>query len=111
MRNMIFAVFKILIAIVLFSKVLGLILNFSPEINQIINVTMFILIGISYLVAGYIWDNKIYKAIFIMCGLYLIIMNFFQNIVVLDILGIICILTPLILSYPGKKKERNISIS
>jgi hypothetical protein len=88
-----------------------LILNFSLEINQILNVAMFSLIGISYLVAGYIWNNKLYKVIVITCGLYLIIMNFFKSMVVLDVLTIVCILIPLLLFYPNKIKERSISIS
>jgi hypothetical protein len=111
MRNIIFTIFKILIAIVLFGKLLGIVLNFSNGINQILNIAMFSLIGISYVVIGYIWDDKISKTLFITCGLYLIIMNFFQSMVVLNILSIVCILTPMLLSYFNMRKQRDMSIS
>lgn len=111
MKKTLFTLFKILIALVLFGKVLGFILNFNTEIKDILNIAMFSLIGIAYIVMGFVWDNKLYKIIFITCGIFLIIMNVFKNIVVLDIMAIVCILTPMLLTYFNKEKERKISVS
>ena len=58
---------------------------------------MFMLIGISYLVAGYIWDTKLTKLILILCGLYLIAMNFTNNFDFKSIIGIVCILVPILM--------------
>lgn len=93
MKNTFFTLFKILIAVVLFGKVLNWLLHFSDETNQILNTIMFSLIGISYLVYGFVWENKWLKTVVIACGVFLIVMNFFERNLVLDIIGIVCILT------------------
>jgi len=96
--------FTSLIAVVLIAKMLNWFLNFSDETNFIINSLMFSLIGLAYIVYGIIWDKKIIKLIFLISGLYLIVMNFISKNMILTILGIICILTPiLIIRFLPKK--------
>lgn len=96
--------FTSLIAVVLIAKMLNWLLNFSDETNFIINSLMFSLIGLAYVVYGIIWDKIIIKLIFLISGLYLIAMNFISKNTFLTILGIICILTPiLIIRFLPKK--------
>ncbi len=105
MKNAIFIVFKTLIALVLVGKVLNWFLDFSYGTNQLLNAAMFSLIGIAYLVVGFAWDSKLTKVVFITCGLFLIAMNFFEKNTILTIVGIICILTPMLIGRFYKEKE------
>jgi len=91
-------IFKILLIIVLAGKICNWFLNYSEELNQILNTAMFCLIGISYLAFFWAFEKIIIKAIFLICGIYLILMNFMPAFGWSSILGIICIITPMILS-------------
>lgn len=97
MKNLLFTIFKIAIGIVLFAKVLNWIFKFNDEVNQLINTSMFCLIGIAYIVVGFVYDNKWIKAIIITCGLFLLAMNFMSPNNVLDILAIACLLVPMLI--------------
>ncbi len=70
---------------------------------------MFSLIGVAYVVVGFAWNNKFTKIIFITCGLFLIAMNFIEKNTILTIIGIICMLTPMLIGrfYKEKKVEVN----
>ena len=111
MKNALFTAFKILIFLVLIGKVLNWFLNFNDETNLVLNTAMFTLIGIAYIVMGYVWDNKFLKLIISTCGVFLITMNFFSNNLTLEIIGIICILTPMFIArfYKGKNGAMNVS--
>jgi hypothetical protein len=111
MKNAIFTIFRILIALVLTGKILNWFLNFSDETNQVLNATMFILIGIGYLVMGYVWNNKFMKVLITTCGLFLIAMNFFKHSITVDIIGIVCILIPMLLARFYKEKEHKLNIA
>lgn len=110
MKNVFFKVFRILIGLVLIGKILNWFLNFSDAMNQILNIAMFCLIGIAYLVIGYLWDSKFVKIINITCGLFLLAMNFLTKNLALNILGILCILTPLLIARFYKEKGHDTSI-
>lgn len=73
-------------------------MNYSDETNQILNAGMFTLIGIAYLVGGFVWNKIPINIIFIVCGIYLISMNFIDNFGVKSIIGIVCILTPMLIA-------------
>ncbi len=106
MKNTTYTIFRISICLVLFAKILNWILHFNDETNRILNMIMFIIIGIAYLVLGYMWDSKLTKIIITTCGLFLITMNFLGNNILLDILGIICILIPMLIAlYSTKSKD------
>jgi ABC-type siderophore export system fused ATPase/permease subunit len=107
MKNTFFKVFRILIALVLIGKILNWFLVFNDEINQMLNIAMFSLIGLAYIVMGYAWDNKLLKIIVITCGVFLIAMNFFVKNVIIDIVGIACTLAPMLIArfYRNKKGE------
>uniref|UniRef100_UPI00404796C4 hypothetical protein n=1 Tax=Flavobacterium sp. TaxID=239 RepID=UPI00404796C4 len=97
MKNILHKIFLILIGIVLIGKISNWFLNYSDETNQILNVGMFTLIGIAYLVGGFVWDKKLINIIFLVCGIYLIAMNFIGDFGLKSIIGIICILTPMLI--------------
>ena len=105
MKNILFTLFKILIAIVLVGKFLNWFLDFNDLTNQLLNSTMFSLIGIAYIVMGNKWQHRFKKAILITCGVYLIGMNFFNKHTALDIIGIICILVPMLIARSYKEER------
>src|SRR5688500_11404994 len=98
MKKALYTTFTILIFLVLGAKVLNWILNFSDETNQVLNTAMFTLIGIAYLVMGYVWDGLLLKVIITVCGLFLIARNFIGSNVTLDILVVVCIITPMLIA-------------
>lgn len=111
MKNTLFTAFRNLIVLVLIGKVLNWFLDFSAVTNQILNITMFTLIGIAYIVMGYVWDNKFKKIVITTCGVLLIAINFFDNTVALDIIGIVCILIPMLIArfYKGEDGQMDVS--
>ncbi|HYO20899.1 MAG TPA: hypothetical protein VER36_00755 [Flavisolibacter sp.] len=103
MKQTLHTIFTTLIFLVLGGKILSLILNFSDETDRILNTVMFTLIGIAYIVMGYVWDYRLLKIIITSCGLFLIGMNFFGNNVTLSIIGIFCVLIPMLIARFDKK--------
>ncbi|QHI37380.1 hypothetical protein IMCC3317_27590 [Kordia antarctica] len=97
MKKILFTIFQILITIVFIGKISNWFLNYSDETNQILNVAMFTLIGIAYMYTGFIWDKKLIKTILIVCGLYLIVANFISDFYLKSIIGIVCILVPMLI--------------
>jgi hypothetical protein len=105
MKKTLNAVFTVLIFAVLIGKVLNWFLHFSDDTNRILNTAMFTLIGISYIVMGYVWDKMLFKVIMIACGVFLIARNFLGSNLVFDIMGIVCILVPMLIARFATKKE------
>ncbi len=60
---------------------------------------MFTLIGLAYILAGFIWDKKLTNSIFLVAGIYLIVMNFISDFNLKSTIEIICIVTPLLIVY------------
>jgi len=107
MKKTLSKIFCALCVIVLIAKISNWFFNYSNETNEIINTAMFSLIGITYLIIGFVWGNKLITVIFMFCGIYLIGMNFIGDFLLKDILGIICLLTPLLTGVftPDEKKS------
>lgn len=106
MKKTLHLVFTILIFAVLLGRMLGWVLHLNEEADKILNMGMFTLIGIAYLVMGFVWDNKLLQFIILICGVFLIGMNFLENNTILNIMGIVCILTPMIIARFDKKVEQ-----
>ena len=70
-------IYRILIWIVLIGKISNWFLKYNDETNKIINTSMFCLIGVAYLAFAWAFDKTILKLILAICGIYLILMNFF----------------------------------
>ena len=96
-KNNTFKIYSILIGIILVGKISNWFLNYSDETNKILNTAMFCLIGVAYLAFSWAFDKLLLKIIFAICGIYLILMNFIPNFSWNSIIGIICILTPMII--------------
>ena len=111
MKKTLFTIFRILIGIILVGKISNWFLNYSDETNHILNAGMFTLIGIAYLVGGFIWDKKLTNIIFLICGIYLIAMNFIDDFGLKSIIGIVCILTPMLIARfsPEETDEKELA--
>ena len=111
MNKILHKIFLILIGIVLVGKMSNWFLNYSDETNQILNTGMFTLIGFKYLVGGFIWDKKLKTVIFIVCGVYLIGMNFIGDFGLKSIIGIIAILLPMLIARfsPEETDEKELA--
>lgn len=109
MKQVFLKIFRILIALVLIAKILNWFLHFNHTTNQILNTIMFSLIGIAYIVMGTVWSNRFVKISITACGAFLIVMNFFNDHIALNIIGIACILTPVLIARfhkdPNSEKE------
>ncbi|HAH36269.1 MAG TPA: hypothetical protein DEQ87_05445 [Algoriphagus sp.] len=89
--------------IILIGKISGWIWGFDNEYDGMINLGTFVLIGAAYISAAIAWNSNLYRWIFLICGIYLIVMNFL-DFELKSILGIACILTPLLLSRISSEK-------
>lgn len=86
------------LSVILIGKTSNFFLHYSAETNKILNTAMFTLIGIAYLVFAFAWKKKLLNLIFIVCGLYLIGMNFIDDFELKSIIGIVCILLPMLIT-------------
>ena len=111
-KNNSIQIYRILIGIVLIGKISNWFLNYSDETNKLLNTVMFCLIGIAYLTFSWALDKAILKLIFVICGLYLIVMNFIPDFGWNSRIGITCILTPLVIGkfLPEEDVEEGIVI-
>jgi len=98
MKQTCFTIFKILIGIVLIGKISNWFLNYSDETNQILNTVMFTLIGIAYSFKAFIWSKKQTYIIVLICGIYLIAMNFIGDFKLKSTIGVACILAPMLIT-------------
>lgn len=98
MKKTLFLIFQVLLGIVLVGKISNWFLDYSDETNQLLSAGMFTLIGIAYLVGGFAWNKKLTKLIFLICGIYLIAMNFIGDFEFKSIIAIACILTPMLIA-------------
>ena len=104
MKNILFTIFRILCVLVFAGQIAKLFMDFSEQTGRYLNAAMFILIGIAYIVVGSAWEHKVTRMVFTICGLFLIVMNFLDKNMVIDVLGIACILTPMLIRYFHKRE-------
>jgi ABC-type siderophore export system fused ATPase/permease subunit len=110
MKNF-FLVFRIAIVTVLLAKIASLFLGFNAQTKEIINICMFSLIGVMYIIFGIAWDKKLAKTVIIGCGVYLIVMNVFPKNAVLSVIGIACILIPAFIGKFSKHTTKEESLT
>jgi len=94
--------YQIGISIVILGNILNWFIDFPSAFKYWLNTAMFCLIGIGYITVGLSLSKNYIKAIFLGCGCYLILMNVIDRSTALTLLGIFCILAPLLLGrfYP-----------
>jgi len=68
--------FMLPFATIIIAKILNWVIGFNDSTNELINQSMFIFIGVSYLIFGYALDQLKYRLITMVCGIFLISMNF-----------------------------------
>lgn len=100
-----FLIFRLLLGVVLVGKIAGWFLHFNEVTNDVLNAAMFILIGIWFVSAAYAWESKLSKIVFLICGLYLIVMNFVPDFYAKSIIGIPCIVIPLLMMRFSKDED------
>src|SRR6056297_1493189 len=100
-------VFYILLLIVIAANISDWFFNYSSETNHILNTAMFILIGIAYLTFSWAFEKTLLKIIFGACGIYVIVMNFLPDYIWISIVGIVCLLIPMIIGkfLPDDEEE------
>ena len=98
MKDKLFFAFRILCVVILLAKVSNWIFHYSDQTNEILNGTMFSLIGIAYIAIGLAWIKKWVKFTLVACGLYLIAMNFFNEYLAVVIIGIVCLIVPMVIA-------------
>lgn len=104
-------IFQILLLIVIIANISDWFFKYSSETNHILNTAMFSLIGIAYLTFSWAFDKTILKIIFGACGIYLIIMNFISDYTWVSIVGIVCLLVPMIISkFLPDDNEENVIV-
>lgn len=104
-KNVIF-ILGIFAIIIFLAKISGLFINYSEKTNNIINSLMFTVIGIYYLIFGIVLTELKLKIALIISGIFLIFMNFLPNNIVLNIIGIACIVIPMILAKYSKEVKQ-----
>lgn len=90
-------IFQILLLVVIVANISDWFFKYSSETNHILNTAMFSLIGIAYLTFSWAFDKTILKITFGACGIFLIVMNFISDYTWVSIVGIVCLLVPMII--------------
>lgn len=103
MKKNLFSVLAILIAVILVAKISGWFLNYSEQTNRIINTLMFTIIGFYYIVNGLLLNLLKIKFTLLISGLFLIAMNFIPQNYKVSIIGIVCIIVPMLLVRYSKE--------
>jgi hypothetical protein len=98
LQSTFFSILRILLVIVLIGKISNWVFDYNDKVSGLLNIVMFCLLGIAYIGFGFVMNRMSAKAIFLICGLYLIGMNFIDRNTFLTLIEIICILTPLLLT-------------
>ena len=108
-KNKAILFFQLLCGIVLIGIISDWFLSYSDETNQIISIALFSLIGVGYIAFAWAIDRKILRMILLVCGIYLIVMNFFNDSALRSVLTITGVLIPLLIGkfLPEKEEEEN----
>ncbi len=103
MKTILFQIFRTIIALVLFAKVLVILLDLGKPVEDVLNTIMFSLIGLAYVVFGFIWKDSVRKILIVFCGAWLIAMNYFEKSNLVHVAGICAILLPLLIARFDKE--------
>ena len=111
MNKILLTIFRFLIIIILLAEISDWFFNYNDKTNQIIDAAMFSLTGIAYIAGGFIWNKKLTNVIFLICGIFLIVMNFIGDYTFKYVIGTLCILTPMIIVrfFPEETGEKELS--
>ena len=103
MKNTFLIILRVLMIAILLAKVSSWFIDYSENIENLINTAMFSLIGIYFIVMGIVFDKKLLKAIFLICGAILIIFNFIELNGFIEFIKLIALVVPIALGYFSKE--------
>lgn len=93
-RTVIITVFLLVIV----SQALKLFLEVPQNYDDLVYSIMFCLIGVAYINGARIWDKWWEKATYLVCGIYLIAMNFWLNGWAVHLFGMLALFTPILIA-------------
>jgi hypothetical protein len=102
MKNTLLKIFGVCIALVLMAKISHWFLKYDEKTVNIINLAMCCLIGTYYVIVGFALNETRFKLLFVCCGLYLIVMNFLNEMSIISIIGVVCMLAPMLVGKYAK---------
>jgi len=97
------ALFLLALTIVLIGQVLNLFLHFDRQTRHLLNVFMFCLLGIWYIVESFSKYHNLLRFIILFSGLFLVIMNFILMTITWYFVAIACLIVPAIIIVLIKK--------
>lgn len=104
MKKILSKIIFVLLILTLLAKISCWFFSYSSEVKQMINTAMLSLIGISYIIVSFNLKKEVNKSVFMVCGAYLIIMNFIELNTMLEVIGILSIVIPILISKFSKDK-------
>lgn len=96
-------IYIILLGIIIVGKLSNWFLNYSDKTNDLLNTVLFTLIGVGFVIESFTLYKKEFKLIFLICGIYLIAMNFIDNFQLKSLIGIVCTLLPILIKKFSSK--------
>ncbi|TXF74886.1 hypothetical protein [Chryseobacterium sp.] len=94
MKTAFFPIFRTLLAVIIILTICSWSLDFDQTIVELSKFAMFSVIGAFYIIGAFLVKEYLLKILFISCGLFLVIMNFIPQSLLLTIIGICSILLP-----------------
>jgi uncharacterized membrane protein len=95
---------SILALLILLAKISNWIFDYDGQTIGILNTVMFVFLGVVWLVFGFFNDNRKAGAIIIACGLYLMAWSFLPENDFFNVVGILCLLVPVLIGRFQKNK-------
>ena len=83
--------------IIFIANASSFIFSYNDSINDILNILMFSVIGLYYIIMSLSLVNNLYKFGILLCGVFLIIMNFLPENNFLLIIAVLSILLPMLI--------------
>lgn len=88
----------IVFLLVIISQALKLFLALPSSYDDGVYVATFSLIGAAYMNGARIWDKWWEKAAYLVCGIYLIVMNFWLNSWAVHLVGVLALFLPVLIA-------------
>ena len=105
MKKQIINAVYILAILILAAKISNWFIHFNTDISQAINMAMFCFIGIAYLFFAATLPSIKSKIGVALCGLFLISMNLIPQSTATEIVGIVCIIIPMVIKRFSKEAK------
>ncbi len=106
-KQFILVAVSIIAILILLAKISNWFMDYDEQTAGLINTIMFVFIGLAWCIYGLFSDDRKTGAIIIACGLYLMVLSFLPESDILNVLAILCMLVPMLMSrfQRGKADE------